>query len=239
MNISFIPKSKACSRVLPGIRNIKSGFTLIELLVVVAIIAVLVALLLPALQKARKSAKILTCGTQMRQIGIALHAYAGENYDFFPIHYSGIDNRGMGDWRHLAEPLDKAGALRSPAVYYCPDGSTWEILYPRDIGYYIGYYVRWGIRPTQYSLRDPAEITLVTEPCGWWGNGAWSHSPHRGFQLDSGFNLLFLDGSVVYNRAVPPQMATGDSAGYENWWKPWDRIGIDQKWYDIKEPPVN
>jgi prepilin-type N-terminal cleavage/methylation domain-containing protein/prepilin-type processing-associated H-X9-DG protein len=206
-----------------------AGFTLIELLVVIAIIAVLVAILLPALQKARKNARILACGTQMRQIGIGLYGYATESNDYFPGHGSG----NMSDWSHLAGALEKTGVLRSPAVYYCPDGCTWNIIYPRDEGISIGYYVRWGGRATRYSLRDPTGIALVTEPCGWW-SGAWSHSPHRGLQLDSGFNLLFLDGSVEYNREVPAQLATGSSAGYDNWWRPWDRIGVDREWYDLK-----
>jgi type II secretory pathway pseudopilin PulG len=57
---------------------------LIELLVVVAIIAVLIAMLMPSLGKARQQAKLLTCANQMRQLGIALSAYAFENSDKYP-----------------------------------------------------------------------------------------------------------------------------------------------------------
>lgn len=59
------------------------GFTLIELLVVVAIIAVLVALLLPALQSARDSAKKVTCGSNLKQIGLAVQLFVTE-YDAYP-----------------------------------------------------------------------------------------------------------------------------------------------------------
>ncbi len=59
------------------------GFTLIELLVVVAIIAVLVAILLPALQTAREKARIIACGGNMHQMGLALSAYTID-YDWIP-----------------------------------------------------------------------------------------------------------------------------------------------------------
>ena len=135
----------------------------------------------------------------------------------------------MGDWSHLARPLVDTRAVQNGEVFYCPDGCTWDIKYPRDVGRFIGYYVRWGINPYRYSLEDPSGIVLVTEPCGWWGG--WSHPPHRGAQEGSGFNLLFLDGSVDYNTVVPAPLAAGFDTGYNNWWWLWDRRDVPIEWY--------
>lgn len=68
------PKSKIEVRK-SKIQNANS-FTLIELLVVVAIIAVLISILLPALAAARGTARLIVCGTTLRQTGLALTQYA-------------------------------------------------------------------------------------------------------------------------------------------------------------------
>ncbi|HUL51348.1 MAG TPA: DUF1559 domain-containing protein [Candidatus Nitrosotalea sp.] len=55
------------------------GFTLVELLVVISVVAILGALLLPALASAREKSRRAACLSNLRQVGIAIHNYAGDN----------------------------------------------------------------------------------------------------------------------------------------------------------------
>lgn len=68
-------------------RNSRQAFTLVELLVVIAILAILIALLLPALDSAKKRAYTARCANNMRQVGAGFHAYLNDRNGYFPYQW--------------------------------------------------------------------------------------------------------------------------------------------------------
>ena len=78
------PKNNATKNNASGLWRRSAAFTLVELLVVIAVIGMLIAFLLPALSSVRESVRRTQCGSQMHQLGIAMHAFAESQNGWLP-----------------------------------------------------------------------------------------------------------------------------------------------------------
>ena len=223
----------------------RTAFTLIELLVVIAIIAILAAILFPVFAQAREQARMSTCLSNFKQIGLGVMMYVQDWDETYPTsrlyHLPGGSDCGQ---KIITWKTETAPYVKNIGVYKCPsnkhnnqpdetkgDDSVGFPVFP--ISYAYSGSALWSTTTGQVpitlgSVPEPARYIMLVEsnaPCadmGIWGvNNSWGIA--GGFYLHptKRMQALYFDGHAKSTK-FSQTLGTGDSD--EQWAFTKDRL---------------
>jgi len=217
----------------------REEFTLIELLVVIAIIAILASLLLPALSRAKETARISECAGRLKQAGISFESYSQDWKGFIPDAYISDMNR----WTYRLSPYfgykgetfigssSQASAIDSyyAAKRYLICQTAKDLHASSYVSYNYGHNNEYDHSKAVYSVKTPSALALCSE-AAWNIASSWyvnhinvSSCLDNPTTLDWGthqdkrrVNFLYLDGHVASaDRLKVPR--TGTTEGNLFW----------------------
>jgi prepilin-type N-terminal cleavage/methylation domain-containing protein/prepilin-type processing-associated H-X9-DG protein len=203
----------------------KNNFTLIELLVVIAIIAILASMLLPALNRARDTAKKIKCMSNIKQIALSIHTYSDDYKGFLPIN--GASPFGSYTYWHRLILLTKhlPGTYTSPpsGIYQCPSEN---IALTTGKGSHYGLSTYLNNSTTAHSQRfqkisnipKQSQVAMVGDKSPEQNerfSGAVAESKKFRHTDGEGMNIGWVDGHASWKKATSVPNEPWDM----RWWE--------------------
>ncbi len=186
------------------------SFTLIELLVVIAIIAILAALLLPALNRARLTARKIQCASVMKNYGYALTMYTNDNAGYLPA----IDNTEGQYWiialsfyldRNMSDSIRYSISNIGKYLLPCPEKEKSNLFSYAYNGYLNSSVSGQPVWKKVGQLKNISSLPAFIDHSNRqvWNSAASSFDPNSGsspikYRHLNGANMLFVDGHVLW-----------------------------------------
>jgi prepilin-type N-terminal cleavage/methylation domain-containing protein/prepilin-type processing-associated H-X9-DG protein len=205
----------------------RQAFTLIELLVVIAIIAILAAILFPVFGRARESARLSACNSNLRQLGLAAHMYATDYDEWFPCDYYPCNSATT----HMRLVAQITPYVKSMGIMYCPSVkriSQWLPDFDNtpanqaagNISYYYysfdqvlstvspprpnwSTWICWGFLPAR-GVPGPRVMSETWDTSYWLWTDGWCKLTRDTYGVNihqshaGSINVCYLDGHVKF-----------------------------------------